>query len=88
MGWIATLLMIAGLSLPASCAHQGTGTRALDAAGRVPVRVFLHGVGTPLIYGRYLLPMLPFVCLLASIAVVSGVSLLRRFDIHARRGGC
>ena len=53
----------------------------MDAAGRVPVRLFRHGVGTSLIYGRYLLPMLPFVCLLAAIAVVSGVSLLRRFDI-------
>ena len=28
-----------------------------------------------------MLPLLPFVCLLAAVAVVSGVSLLRRFDI-------
>jgi hypothetical protein len=31
--------------------------------------------------GRYLLPLIPFVCILAATAIVSGVSLLRRFSI-------
>jgi 4-amino-4-deoxy-L-arabinose transferase-like glycosyltransferase len=34
-----------------------------------------------LVYGRYIIPMLPFICLLISAAVISGVSLLRRFSI-------
>lgn len=34
-----------------------------------------------LVYGRYIIPMLPFLCLLISAAVISGVSLLRRFSI-------
>jgi hypothetical protein len=33
-----------------------------------------------IVFGRYLLPIIPFTCLMAAIAVVSGVSLLRRFD--------
>ena len=37
--------------------------------------------GRSLIYGRYLLPMLPCVCLIAGVALVSGVTLLRRFDV-------
>jgi hypothetical protein len=34
-----------------------------------------------LVFARYLLPLVPFACLLAATAVVSGVSLLRRFSI-------
>ena len=34
-----------------------------------------------LLYGRYLLPMVPFLSLMAAAAVVSGVSLLRRYEI-------
>jgi hypothetical protein len=37
--------------------------------------------GQTLVFGRYLLPLLPAVCLLAAAGCVSGVSLLRRFDI-------
>ena len=37
--------------------------------------------GQTLVFGRYLMPLIPFVCVLAASAVVSGVSLLRRFDI-------
>jgi hypothetical protein len=44
--------------------------------------VYFYVIATKgLVYGRYLLPILPFVCLLAAAAVVSGVSLLRRFEI-------
>ena len=46
-----------------------------------PVLYFLFVSRQTLAFGRYLLPLVPFACLLASIAVVSGVSLLRRFDI-------
>jgi hypothetical protein len=34
-----------------------------------------------IVYGRYLLPIIPPLCVLAAVAVVSGVSLLRRYEI-------
>jgi 4-amino-4-deoxy-L-arabinose transferase-like glycosyltransferase len=34
-----------------------------------------------IVYGRYLLPVLPALCVLAACAVISGVSLLRRYEI-------
>jgi hypothetical protein len=34
-----------------------------------------------IVYGRYLLPIIPSLCVLAAVAVVSGVSLLRRYEI-------
>jgi hypothetical protein len=46
-----------------------------------PLIYFYFLSGQTLVYGRYLLPLLPFVCLLAAAGCVSGVSLLRRFDI-------
>jgi hypothetical protein len=46
-----------------------------------PVLYFWFVSRQTLVYGRYLMPLIPFVCLLAAAAVVSGVSLLRRFDI-------
>ena len=33
------------------------------------------------VFARYLLPMVPFLCVLAAVGVVAGVSLLRRFAI-------
>jgi hypothetical protein len=34
-----------------------------------------------IVYGRYLLPLVPMLCVLAAAAVISGVSLLRRYEI-------
>ena len=34
-----------------------------------------------IVYGRYLLPLVPMLCVLAATAVISGVSLLRRYEI-------
>ena len=81
MGWTATLLMIAGFILGVVRAVKGPGRVRWTLLVVFPFVYFYMVSGRSLIYGRYLLPMLPFVCLLASIAVVSGVSLLRRFDI-------
>ena len=46
-----------------------------------PLVYFYFLSGQTLVFGRYLLPLLPSVCLLAAAGCVSGVSLLRRFDI-------
>jgi hypothetical protein len=63
--------------------------RAIRGPGRVrwtvtivfPLLYFYFLSGQTLVFGRYLLPLLPFVCVLAAVGTVSGVSLLRRFDI-------
>jgi 4-amino-4-deoxy-L-arabinose transferase-like glycosyltransferase len=81
MGWTASLLMIAGFILGVVRAIKGPGRVRWTLLVVFPFVYFYMVSGRALIYGRYLLPMLPFVCLLAALAVVSGVSLLRRFDI-------
>jgi 4-amino-4-deoxy-L-arabinose transferase-like glycosyltransferase len=81
LGWPALLLTLAGFSLGI--------VRAVKGPGRVRWTLL---VGFGLVYGyflgnrtlvdeRHLLPLLPLACILAAIAVVSGVSLLRRFEI-------
>lgn len=81
MGWPAMLLLVAGFVLGVVRAVEGPGRVRWTLLVVYPFVYFMAIAGRSLIYGRYLLPILPFVCLLAAIAVVSGVSLLRRFDI-------
>jgi 4-amino-4-deoxy-L-arabinose transferase-like glycosyltransferase len=81
MGWPATLLLITGLVLGVVRAVKGPGRVRWTLLVVFPVIYFYTIAGRGLIFGRYLLPLLPFVCMLAAIAVISGVSLLRRFDI-------
>lgn len=93
-GWLIYLKHLRGsLQWPAlvlACGGLGFGIwRSATGPGRVrwllivvfPL-VFFYMIATRYqIYGRYLLPILPFLCVLAANAVVSGVSLLRRFNI-------
>jgi 4-amino-4-deoxy-L-arabinose transferase-like glycosyltransferase len=81
LGWPAFLLLISGLVLGIVRAVKGPGRVRWTLLVVFPVVYFYTISGRGLIFGRYLLPILPFVCMLAAIAVVSGVSLLRRFDI-------
>ncbi len=81
LGWPAFLLMIAGLILGIVRTVKGPGKVRWTLLVVFPVIYFYAISGRALIFGRYLLPLLPFVCMLAAIAVISGVSLLRRFDI-------
>jgi 4-amino-4-deoxy-L-arabinose transferase-like glycosyltransferase len=79
--WPAFLLMIGGLVLAVVRSVRGPGRVRWTLAAIFPL-IFLWFIsGQTLIFGRYLLPALPFACLLAATAVVSGVSLLRRFSI-------
>jgi 4-amino-4-deoxy-L-arabinose transferase-like glycosyltransferase len=80
-GWPAMLLALSGLVLGIVRAAKGPGRVRWTLLVVFPVIYFYTISGRGLIFGRYLLPMLPFVCILAAIAVISGVSLLRRFDI-------
>jgi 4-amino-4-deoxy-L-arabinose transferase-like glycosyltransferase len=77
----ALLLTLAGLALGVVRAARGPGRLRSTLLVVFPV-FFVYFISTKaLIYGRYLLPALPFVSVLAAIAVISGVSLLRRFAI-------
>jgi 4-amino-4-deoxy-L-arabinose transferase-like glycosyltransferase len=81
MQWPAVLLLVTGLILGAVRAIRGPGRLRWTLTLVFPLVYFYFLSSQTLIYGRYLLPLLPCVCLLAAAGAVSGVSLLRRFDI-------
>ena len=81
MQWPAFLLLVTGLGLGAVRAIRGPGRVRWTVTIVFPLVYFYFLSGQTLVYGRYLLPLLPSVCLLAAAGCVSGVSLLRRFDI-------
>jgi hypothetical protein len=79
--WPAMILILAGALLAIVRAVRGTGRVRWALAVTFPVLYFWFVSRQSLVYARYLMPLVPFVCLLAAAAVVSGVSLLRRFSI-------
>jgi 4-amino-4-deoxy-L-arabinose transferase-like glycosyltransferase len=79
--WPAMLLLVAGVVLATVRAVRGPGRVRWTLAIVFPV-VYIYSLSNQsLVFARYLLPVIPFLCLLIAAAVVSGVSLLRRFDI-------
>jgi 4-amino-4-deoxy-L-arabinose transferase-like glycosyltransferase len=80
-GWPAFLLMGAGLVLGVVRLVNGPGRVRWTLVTLFPLVYFWLIADQRLIYGRYLLPLVPSVCLLAATAVISGVSLLRRYEI-------
>ena len=79
--WPAMLLMMAGVVLASVRAVRGPGRVRWTLAIVFPL-IYSSFISTQtLIFGRYLLPVVPFLCVLIAAAVVSGVSLLRRFEI-------
>ncbi len=81
MAWPAFLLVLTGLGLGAVRAIRGPGRVRWTVTIAFPLLFYYFLSGQTLVFGRYLLPLLPFVCVLAAAGAVSGVSLLRRFDI-------
>ena len=79
--WPALLLVSGGLALGVVRAIRGPGRVRWTLTVTFPLVYFWFVSRQTLVFGRYLLPIVPFLCILAAAAVVAGVSLLRRFDI-------
>jgi 4-amino-4-deoxy-L-arabinose transferase-like glycosyltransferase len=79
--WPAFLMVLAGLVLGVVRAVRGPGRVRWALAVIFPMVYFWFVSRQTLVVGRDLMPMIPFISVLAAAAVVSGVSLLRRFDI-------
>lgn len=81
LGWPALVLLFAGLAMALERGWRGPG-RARWWLLLVFGGVYFYALATrATIFGRYLLPLYPVASLLIAAAVVSGVSLLRRFEI-------
>jgi 4-amino-4-deoxy-L-arabinose transferase-like glycosyltransferase len=80
-GWPALLLAAGGMCLGIVRLVRGPGRVRWALAVTFPVVYFWMLSTQGIVYGRYLLPIVPSLCVLAAVAVVSGVSLLRRYEI-------
>ena len=79
--WPAMALLVAGAVLAAVRAARGPGRVRWMLAIVFPAVYFWMAARYPTVVGRGLLAIVPFLCILVAVAVVSGVSLLRRFEI-------
>ncbi|HEY7056281.1 MAG TPA: phospholipid carrier-dependent glycosyltransferase [Vicinamibacterales bacterium] len=79
--WPASLMIIGGLLLGLVRTLKGPGRIKWTLLIVFPALYLAFVSRQSLLYARYLLPILPFLALLGGAAVVSGVSLLRRYEI-------
>ena len=79
--WPGMLAVIGGIAFAIVRAVRGPGRVRWTLAVAFPAVFYWFISQQMLVFGRYLLPLVPFVCILAATAIVSGVSLLRRFAI-------
>jgi 4-amino-4-deoxy-L-arabinose transferase-like glycosyltransferase len=80
-GYPGILLAAAGLGLSLFRLARGPGRARWALVTLFPAIYFVFIADQSIVFARYLLPIFPPLCVLTSIAVVSGVSLLRRFEI-------
>ena len=80
-GWPALLLAAGGMGLGIVRLVRGPGRVRWALAVTFPLLYFWMLASQRIVYARYLLPVTPMLCVLAAAAVVSGVSLLRRYEI-------
>jgi 4-amino-4-deoxy-L-arabinose transferase-like glycosyltransferase len=80
-GTPALLLAAAGLVMGLVRIVRGPGRARWAIAVSFPLLYFWMVSHQQIVFGRYLLPIVPMLCVLAATAVVSGVSLLRRYEI-------
>lgn len=81
LGLPALLLAAGGMGLGIVRLVRGPGRVRWALAVVFPLIYLWTISGQRLIFARYLLPLVPALCVLAAAAVVSGVSLLRRYEI-------
>ncbi|HXW05370.1 MAG TPA: phospholipid carrier-dependent glycosyltransferase [Vicinamibacterales bacterium] len=79
--WPGMLLVAGGLVLGLVRLARGPGRVRWAIVTLFPLIYYAFISRQSIVFGRYLLPMTPALCLLASCAVISGVSLLRRYEI-------
>lgn len=80
-GWPAILLATGGMGLGLVRLVRGPGRARWMLAVIFPLAYYSMLTTQKIVFARYLMPLTPSVCLLAAIGVVSGVSLLRRYEI-------
>ena len=80
-GWPAMILAFGGLGLGLVRIVRGPGRVRWMLAVVFPLVYYVMLTSQKIVFARYLLPLTPSVCLLAATGVVSGVSLLRRYEI-------
>jgi 4-amino-4-deoxy-L-arabinose transferase-like glycosyltransferase len=80
-GWPGFLAVIGGLIFAIVRAIKGPGRVRWTLTLSFAVLYFWMVSRQGLVFARYLMPVVPFACVLAATAIVSGVSLLRRFSI-------
>lgn len=74
------LLIAGGLAMGLIRALRGPGRVSWTIALVFAIPFFFIIAGQRIIFARYLLPIVPMLCVLAAAAVISGVSLLRRYQ--------
>jgi 4-amino-4-deoxy-L-arabinose transferase-like glycosyltransferase len=79
--WPESVLVIGGLVMGIVRAIKGPGRVKWTLALVFPVLYFWFVSRQSIVFARYLLPIVPMLSLLAAGAIVSGVSLLRRYEI-------
>lgn len=79
--WPAMILLASGFVLALVRAIRGPGRVRWTLIAVFPPLFFWTIADREQIFARYLMPLVPFACLLIGITVISGVSLLRRFSL-------
>ena len=79
--WPGMVAIFGGLIFSAVRAVNGPGRVRWTLAVVFPLIFFWFISRQALVFGRYVLPLVPFLCIFAAVAVVAGVNLLRRFSI-------
>ena len=74
------LLIGGGLVMGLIRAVRGPGRVPWTVALAFPIPYFLMVAEQKIVFARYLLPIVPMLCIFAAVAVISGVSLLRRYQ--------
>lgn len=80
-GMPALVLAIAGIVIAAVRSFAGPGRPRWAIPLVFTVVYFFMIAHQNIVFARYLLPIVPLLCLFAACAVVSGVGFLRRFDV-------